>query len=170
MAHAHVLCLKPCERCDQPFLYCHSCAPGRRYCDACAPVAQRERERKAHGTYRHSREGREQHHDEEHERRRRRRQEARAGGRDRRPTAAADGVQTELKDTSAPRADPSPADASWEPVTWLLVATAPLVAVAEYFVGSHVACWSCRRVGPVVRVVEWRSWRDAVERRSWPAV
>jgi hypothetical protein len=159
----HVLCLKPCKRCGEPFEHCRSCEPGRLYCLECAPIASRERERRAHRTYRHSPEGKQQHHDEEHERRKRRRKERKAGGpggRDRRCVVPSGRLQV-VSAAARSAAEEPRSDRMREspPVEWILVAWPGLLALARRLLGTEMVCPFCGRVGRVVRLVALDEWR-----------
>lgn len=168
--HDHVLCLRPCQRCCEPFESCHSCQPGRLYCDPCAPLAQRERRRRAHRTYYRSPEGRRQHHDEEHDRRKRRRRERNSvGGRDRRPVERPASIWV-APSIGEPAAEPpdvfvalaKPRSGPAAPHTigrWTLVAWPGLYAEARRRLGTVVSCPLCGRSGLVAEVLSLRQWR-----------
>lgn len=153
------MCLRPCKRCGEPFLYCHSREPGRRYCAECAAPARKERERKARQAYRASPEGIEQHRDEEEKRRERRRVE-RVGDR-RRPEQLG---QLQVRTTAAafvsaeePSHAPSGVDGS-RVLEWSLVVWPGLLEAARLLLGTEVACPFCGREGRVVRVFELLDW------------
>jgi len=155
----HVLCLRPCKRCLQPFECCRSCQPGRVYCEPCSVVAQREREREAHKTYRNSAEGRRQHHDEEHRRRKRRREEQK-GGRDRRTDEGGTELQVTPKAGAEAfeeaRGGPLPELGA---VEWVVLAWPGLQAAARRLEGAEATCPFCGRSGRVARVVTLEQWQ-----------
>ena len=151
----HVLFLRPCQPCVEPFHSCHGCEPGRRYCgEECSLLASQERARKARKKYRASPCGREQHRDEEAERRERRRAE-RVG--DRRCEEESAPVQVVAARDAVAEPDNDPQRVG--KVEWLLVAWPGLLEVAERMLGEHVACPFCGHSGPVSRVVERETWR-----------
>ncbi len=156
-----VLFYRPCKRCQQGFFYCRGLEPGRRYCsEACATEATEEREQRARKKYRDSPEGREQHRDEEIERRERRRLE-RVG--DRRLEAAHGELQ--IVSAAAPFERAVEEKRDEEPgtdnqVEWLLVVWPSLLAEAERWLGTEVACPGCARKGIVRRVVGLDDWRE----------
>lgn len=159
-----VLFYRPCKRCQRGFLYCRGREPGRLYCgESCSAAATYEREQRARKKYRDSPEGREQHRDEEIERRERRRLE-RVG--DRRLESAQGELQ--IVATAAPceraveekRDDGPDEDKQDEQREWLLVAWPSLLAEAESWLGTVVACPGCARKGIVGRVVVLDDWRE----------
>jgi hypothetical protein len=187
--HEHILIIRPCKRCGEPFQHCRGCEPGRLYCLACSPLASRERERKAHKTYYRSDEGREQHHYEEHERRKRRRWEARQqvlqGGRDRRcapedgrlqvvasasrsageepsdgPVPEHRGIeQTSVLGTGTAEGGNEEANREVGTVEWTVVAWPGCAAAARRLLETEVACPFCGRSGVVRRVLTLDQWR-----------
>lgn len=154
-----LLFLRPCKRCQEPFLYCGSREPGRRYCGACSASARKERERKAGQTYRKSQAGREQHRDEEAARRALPRKRAEPVGDRRCPEEEApvqSGVAADVDDDAAEELGDATPRGETE---WVLVAHPELVAAATLLLGTQVACSICHRVGVVVEVVELSEWR-----------
>lgn len=150
----HVLFLVPCGWCGEPFHFCRRCEPGRRYCgEECSLLAKRERARRARKKYRSSPEGREQHRDEEAERRERRRAE-RVG--DRRCEDKPAPVQRVAARVAVAESDGAPEGV--DEVEWLLVVWPGLLAIAERWLGEHVACPFCGHLGRVARVIEWEDW------------
>lgn len=155
----HVLFLLPCGWCGEPFHFCRGCEPGRRYCgEECSLLAGRERARKARKKYRSSPCGREQHRDEEAERRERRRAE-RVG--DRRCQAEQAPVQVVAEEVAVAESDDAPQRV--DEVEWLLVVWPGLLAIAERWLGEHVACPFCGHRGRVGRVVGWEDWRRGAD-------
>jgi hypothetical protein len=155
-----VLFYRPCKRCQQGFLYCRGREPGRRYCgEACANAASGDRVRKAQQNYRDSPEGRAQHRDEEVERRERHRL-ARVG--DRRPEFESGELQ--IATTAVPSERAVEEERDVEPgkdkrVEWLLVVWPGLLAEAQNWLGTELACPCCDRRGIVCQVVELVDWR-----------
>ena len=155
-----VLLYRPCKRCQRGFLYCRR-EPGRRYCgEECAGEATEEREQRARKKYRESPEGREQHRDEEVERRERRRLE-RVGDRRLEPAHG----ELQIVPTAAPceraveeKRDEEPVED--KQVEWLIVVWPSLLAEAEAWLGTEVACPGCGRRGIVGRVVGLDVWRE----------
>jgi hypothetical protein len=150
----HVLFLVPCGVCGEPFQFCRSCEPGRRYCsEECSLLAKQACVRRARKKYRLSPEGRAQHRDEEAERRERRHAE-RVG--DRRCPDERVSVQVVAAQVAA---EPADAAQSVDEVEWLLVVWPGLLALAERWLGEHVACPFCGHHGRVARLIAWESWR-----------
>lgn len=158
---SEVLFYRPCKRCQRGFLYCRGREPGRRYCgEECAAAATEERVKKARQTYRDSPEGQEQHRDEEIGRRERRRLE-RVGDRRLEPAHG----ELQIVATAAPceRAAEEKRDEGAgedKQVEWLLVVWPGLLAEAEGWLGTVVACPGCCRKGIVSRVLGLDEWRE----------
>jgi hypothetical protein len=162
-----VLFLRPCKRCQRAFLHCRSREPGRLFCAECSLAARKEREKRARRNYRDQDYGKEQHRDEEAERRERIRL-GRVG--DRRcfdaqgslqvaATTAIEAVATEAAHALHAR--------KARAVQWLLVAWPGLFSAAVRLVGVRVACPCCGRMGPVSRVMQLDTWREARRRRGF---
>lgn len=151
-----VLFYRPCQRCQQGFLYCRGREPGRRYCGDCAGPAAKERVQRAQKTYRDSTEGREQHRDEEADRRERRL--VRVG--DRRLEAKHGELQIVFAAAPYALAVEEICDAPSEDIEleWLIVVWPGLLAEAAGWLGARVECPWCGRKGTAVRVVGLDVW------------